>query len=201
MLISLSIFCALAGSKYNRKIHIRMKKTCSLFSIKQKKKNFLALCIRSCLLVAIPLFYFISTTNFNGNSNSIQQGRKKTNLFTFHAVNTEYFLRCHYTKFLHYTMYYLLWNFLIHRSVKFFFSLLLITFIRRSLHWTTLWCWKRIHVIWKVQRSSLEIFLRLFFKFKASILFTEYYLKQISIVSNKHVSLLIIIRVRFSIIR
>ncbi|XP_055301926.1 sodium/potassium/calcium exchanger 3-like isoform X2 [Sitodiplosis mosellana] len=50
-----------------------MKKTDSLFSIKQKKKNFLALCIRSFLLIAIILLYFISSTNFNGNHNSIQQ--------------------------------------------------------------------------------------------------------------------------------
>lgn len=61
-------------NKY-RSIDIRMKKTCSLFSIKQKKKNFLALCIRSFVLIAISLLYFIASYNFNGNQNNNYQGK------------------------------------------------------------------------------------------------------------------------------
>lgn len=55
-----------------------MKKTYSLFQIKQKKKNFLALCIRSSVLIAIPLLYYISSGNFNGNHNDIRQGKSIT---------------------------------------------------------------------------------------------------------------------------
>lgn len=62
----------------NRNSHstiiIGMEKTYSLFAIKQKKKNFLALCIRLSILIAIPLLYFFSSASFNGNDNDFDQG-------------------------------------------------------------------------------------------------------------------------------
>lgn len=51
-----------------------MKKT-SPFSVKHKKKNFLALCIKVCIVIAIPLIYFISSTGFNGNQEEVNQGK------------------------------------------------------------------------------------------------------------------------------
>lgn len=50
-----------------------MKKSASCFAIRQKRKQFLALCFRSCILLAIPLLYFLASSSFNGNTNNVDQ--------------------------------------------------------------------------------------------------------------------------------
>lgn len=53
-----------------------MKKTSSAIFAKQKKKNFLTLCIRSGVLIATVLFYLLSSAliDLNVNQESDRQG-------------------------------------------------------------------------------------------------------------------------------
>lgn len=69
-----------------------MKKTCSLFSIKQRKKNFLTLCIRSCVLIAIPLLYFLSSSNFNGKYDEFNQGKARDYVNYGHVLQFNWLL-------------------------------------------------------------------------------------------------------------
>lgn len=61
-------------------IKIRMKKT-SPFTQRQRKKIFLALCIKLCIVIAIPLIYLFSSSGLDGNLHELDQGECNPYLF------------------------------------------------------------------------------------------------------------------------